>query len=102
MSDNQKKMSALFSSLTRPVEPPQPAAVADKGKGRSKGENLCVRIEGDLLSKCRSLATRHGIPLGQIIRTLLANYIAEYEKNYGPLEVQNPLPSLKNLRHPKL
>lgn len=63
--------------------------------GTYKNPHFALRIPRELLDKIRYIAEVNARSTNREIELLIRNYVTEYEKSNGPIEVQSVSPSSK-------
>lgn len=111
--DNQR-LDALINGLTATVPKPDESStqtpVTPKRKGKAtttrakqkmqeEGRNevrFCTIVDSDVLKKIRTIATREGLQIKNVVEAALEKAICIYEHKYGVIE-DDPKKNLKNL-----
>lgn len=98
----QEDLEALFNGFTgledddtipsEEVHAPKPKVKDKKKKGRpkqakeSKEEHLCTIVDKEILWKIRTIATREGLQIKDVIGAAFTKAIKSYEHKHGVIE----------------
>ncbi|WP_416232882.1 Arc family DNA-binding protein [Anaeromusa sp.] len=50
---------------------------------------FCLRIQKNTLEKLRTISKKHERSLNKEITKVILDYVEEYEKNHGPIDVHS-------------
>lgn len=102
---NNDKLDALFTGLTGTAEAPEPktpkTVIVTKGKKPAIGkdrirqkasekarqkERFCTIVSSDVMRKIRTIATREGLQIKDVVEAALVKAVNGYERKHGVIE----------------